>query len=40
MPKRHENLRSLILATGLALVSVLGAVATALADGGGSTFPK
>ena len=39
MPKRL-TLRSLIFAATLALVSVLGTVATALADVGGGPFPK
>jgi hypothetical protein len=40
MPKRHFTVRSLISAATLALVSVLGTVATALADSGGIQFPK
>lgn len=40
MPKRHHTLRSIILATTLALVTVLGTVATALADSGGVPFPR
>lgn len=40
MHKRHVTIRSLIVAATLALVSVLGTVATALADSGGGPFPK
>jgi len=40
MPKRHHSLRSIALASIFALVTVLGTVATALADGGGPAFPK
>jgi len=40
MPKRLRTLRSLVFATTLALAAVLSTVATALADGSGSPFPK
>jgi hypothetical protein len=40
MPKRRHTLRSIIFAATFALVTVLGTVATALADSGGSSFPK
>ena len=40
MPKRHFTFRSLIFAATLALASVLGTVATVLADSAGSPFPK
>jgi hypothetical protein len=40
MPKRQHTVRSIAFATILALVTVLGTVATALADGGGPAFPK
>jgi len=40
MPKRHLTVRSLVFAATLALVSVLGTVATVLADSAGSPFPK
>jgi hypothetical protein len=39
MPKRH-SLRSITFASIFALLTVLGTVATALADGGGPAFPK
>lgn len=39
MHKRHFTFRSLVFAASLALVSVLGTVATALADSGGGPFP-
>jgi hypothetical protein len=40
MPKRHHSVRSIILASTLAIMTLLGTVATALADGGGPAFPK
>lgn len=40
MSKHHVTFRSLVLAVTLALVSVLGTVATALADSAGGPFPK
>jgi hypothetical protein len=40
MPKRLRTLRSLLFATTLALATILASVATALADGTGSPFPK
>lgn len=40
MPKRRFSFRSLVFAASLALVSVLGTVATVLADSAGSPFPK
>lgn len=40
MPKRHLTLRSLVFAATLALTTILGTVATALADSGGAPFPK
>ncbi len=40
MPKRFVTIRSLAFAATLALVTVLGTVATALADSGGGPFPK
>ncbi len=40
MPKRFVSIRSLVLAATLGFVSVLGTVATVLADSGGGPFPK
>ncbi len=40
MPKRHLTVRSLVFAATLALTTILGAVATVLADSGGGPFPK
>lgn len=40
MPKRHQSLRSIVFASIFAVLTVLGTVATALADGGGPAFPK
>ena len=40
MTKRHLTIRSLIFAATLAFVSVLGSVATVLADSSGAPFPK
>lgn len=40
MHKRRQTLRSLVFAASLALATALATVATALADGTGSPFPK
>jgi hypothetical protein len=40
MPKRYLTLRSVLFAATLALTTILGTVASALADSGGGPFPK
>ncbi len=40
MPKRHLTVRSLVFAATLALTTILGTIATVLADSGGAPFPK
>ena len=40
MHERFQSLRSLILATTVAIAMVLATVGTALADGGGIPYPR
>jgi hypothetical protein len=40
VPQRLRTLRSLIVATTLALATILTTVATVLADGNGPPYPK
>lgn len=39
MPKRNRTLRSVLVATTLALTTILATVASVLADSGGGPFP-